>query len=86
MSTENSLIFGNPMTVATAKSDQGVDALFIRDAGNGQFFTCGALRGPVSKKFDVAKPALISECTDPSSGEQFMLLHNESEAKVVATL
>ena len=82
------LVFGAALTIEQIKAVQGVTALTIsrNPETQARYFDCGAVRGPVSKSFDSKLDSLISNCTNPDTGESFQMLHNRTLANVEETL
>jgi len=88
---QNNLIFDATYSISEFKAKFDVNEVRVLDntANGGKLFFATNKRvvsGKVSGKFDPKKEVAISQVSDETTGETFLLLHNhvESTLKVVA--
>lgn len=89
----NALNFNNTVSIARFKTINGISTINVikNPHTEKRFFTCpedSKLSGKIAEKINFTEPLFVSECSDPDSGETFMLLHNRTDntANIVATL
>ena len=85
MITTNSLTFASSQTIAEFKAAHNVSEIKIKQNPDTMkvYFTTSNGSGKVSTKWQSAKPTVISNCVDSSTGESFLMLHNENDTHTV---